>query len=149
MRNAACHSEGQSEALTTRGAHPEQDSSVPFASLRIPGNDQNRGAHGDIEPTADPLPDYFEYCDQGCDLFPACLKCPLPRCRYDEQAGGRRAATRLRDKELLRQRRLAGKSIAELAESFGVSKRTVQRIIRSSTLPPTPKGSSDRKEAIL
>ena len=148
MRNAACHSEGQAEALATRGVHPEQYSSVPFASLRAPGNGEQRRAQGDIEPTADPLPDYFEYCDRGCDLFPACLKCPLPRCRYDEQAGGRRAATRLRDKELLRQRRLAGKSIAELAESFGVSKRTVQRIIRSSTLSSTPRGNSDRKEVI-
>jgi len=96
----------------------------------------------DTEPRVDPLPDYFDYCDEGCDLFPSCLKCPLPRCRYDEQAGGRRAATRLRDGELLRQRKAHGKSVAELARSFGVSKRTIQRIIRASTL------SSNRKEGI-
>ena len=88
----------------------------------------------------DPLPDYFDYCDEGCDLFPSCLECPLPRCRYDEQSGGKRAATGLRDRELLRQRRLAGKSVAELARSFGVSKRTVQRIIRKSKTYSTPKG---------
>ena len=86
-----------------------------------------------VERIADPLPDYLEYCDQGCSLFPSCLQCPLPRCRYDEQEGGRRPATRLRDGELLRQRRLAGKSVAELARSFGVSTRTVQRIMRRSS----------------
>ena len=85
------------------------------------------------EPIADRLPDYFDYSDGGCDLFPSCLECPLARCRYDEQAGGRRATTRLRDQELLRQRRLAGKNVAELAKSFDVSKRTVQRIIRRSS----------------
>jgi len=106
MRNEACHAESKTE---------------------------KRRNGGDAEPIADALPDYFDYCDQGCDLFPSCLECPLPRCRYDEQAGGRRAATRLRDKELLRQRGLAGTNVAELAKSFGVSKRTVQRIIRRSS----------------
>ncbi|UCC60741.1 MAG: helix-turn-helix domain-containing protein [Dehalococcoidia bacterium] len=92
-------------------------------------------------PFADPLPDYFEYCDEGCDLFPSCLECPLPRFRYDEQAEGRRTTTSLRDHELIRQRYHEGKSIAELAGSFGVSKRTVQRIIRRSSNeqhPSTP-----------
>ena len=87
----------------------------------------------DCQPAADSLPDYFNYCDEGCALFPSCLKCPLPRCRHDEQPGGRRATTRLRDRELLRQREAPGRSVAELARSFGVSKRTVQRIIRRAS----------------
>ncbi len=94
---------------------------------------EKRRNRGDVEPIADPLPDYFDYCDQGCDLFPSCLECPLTHCRYDEHTGGRRTTTRLRDKELLRQRALAGKNVAELAKSFGVSKRTVQRIIRRAS----------------
>lgn len=94
---------------------------------------EKRGDRGDVERIADRLPDYFDYCDKGCALSPSCLECPLPRCRYDEQAGGTRAATRLRDKELLRQRTLASKNVAELAKSFGVSKRTVQRIIRRAS----------------
>jgi hypothetical protein len=87
----------------------------------------------DHQPVADPLPDYVNYCDEGCALAPSCLKCPLPRCRHDEQPGGGRAATRLRDRALLQQRALSGKSVAELAASFGISKRTVQRIIRRSS----------------
>jgi hypothetical protein len=82
---------------------------------------------------ADRLPDYVDYPDDGCSLFPSCLKCPLTRCRYDEQPGGRRAATRLRDRDLMRERRRGGKSAADLARSFGVSKRTVQRIIRRAS----------------
>ena len=106
MSNQACHSENKTEKRRNRA---------------------------DAEPIADRLPNYSDYCDEGCDLFPSCLECPLARCRYDEQAGERRAATRLRDKELLRQRSLACKNVAELAKSFAVSKRTVQRIIRRSS----------------
>jgi DNA invertase Pin-like site-specific DNA recombinase len=80
----------------------------------------------------DHLPDYSDYHDEGCDLSPSCLKCPLPRCRHDKQPQGRRAARSLRDMEILKQHNSAGKSAAELANQFGVSKRTIQRIIRRS-----------------
>jgi hypothetical protein len=84
----------------------------------------------DLELAADRLPDYSEYIDQGCDLSPSCLKCPLPRCRHDLEAQGSRSARMLRDREILRQRTAAGKSVAELATEYDLSKRTVQRIIR-------------------
>lgn len=81
--------------------------------------------------SGDSLPDYHEYRDEGCTLFPSCLECPLSRCRYDEQAEGqRRTALKLRDREVMRQRRETGEGAAELARIFGVSTRTVQRIIR-------------------
>jgi len=96
------------------------------------GDADGVGATRRVAP-GDRLPDYVDYSDDGCSLFPSCLNCPLPRCRYDEQAGGRRATTRLRDRELLKERRLSGKSAADLARSFGISKRTVQRIIRRSS----------------
>lgn len=70
----------------------------------------------------------FEYKDEGCDLFPSCLHCPLPKCRYDEQR--RQAAKELRNKEMLRLHEMEGLKIEELAERFRVSKRTVYRIIR-------------------
>lgn len=70
----------------------------------------------------------FEYKDQGCDLFPSCLHCPLPRCRYDEQR--RQTAKVLRNKEMLHLHEIEGLKIEELAERFAVSKRTVYRIIR-------------------
>jgi len=85
------------------------------------------------EIASDSHPEYSEYHDEGCALFSSCLKCPLPRCRYDEQAEGKRPAKWLRNREIMRQRSLAGVSVAELAKNFGVSKRTVQRIIRRSS----------------
>jgi hypothetical protein len=81
---------------------------------------------------ADRLPDYTEYPDQGCKLSPSCLKCPLPKCHLDVQAEGRRTARLLRDREILRRINVEGKSIAELARSYGLSRRTIYRIIRRS-----------------
>ncbi len=78
----------------------------------------------------DRLPDYSEYRDQGCDLSPSCLRCPLPKCRHDKQEGGRRVSKRLRDLEIFRQRTALGRSVSELAAEFDLSKRTIQRIMR-------------------
>ncbi len=68
----------------------------------------------------------FERRDQGCDLYPACLDCPLPRCRYDQR--GRRVKKELRDEEIVSLKG-QGQSAGELAQRFGVSRRTVQRIL--------------------
>ena len=84
----------------------------------------------EIELVPDRLPDYSEYRDQGCDLSPSCLRCPLPKCRHDKQEGGRRVSKRLRDLEIFRQRTASGRSISEMATEFDLSKRTIQRIIR-------------------
>ena len=84
----------------------------------------------EIELVPDRLPDYSEYPDQGCDLSPSCLTCPLPKCRHDKQEGGRRVSKRLRDLEIFRQRTVSGRSISEMATEFDLSKRTIQRIIR-------------------
>lgn len=75
----------------------------------------------------DELPQEQEhYQDDGCDLFPSCLRCPLNRCRYDDP--GRQTGKELRNAEILRLRQ-EGVSVCELAERFGVSRRTVYRII--------------------
>lgn len=76
-------------------------------------------------------PEYCSYGDQGCDLAPSCLNCPFPRCRFDAPGEGRRQVKGRRDRELVRLRR-QGATIAELARRFGVSKRTVHRILKSS-----------------
>jgi hypothetical protein len=78
----------------------------------------------------DALPEFTRYRDEGCDLYPSCLTCPLPRCRYDK-AGGVRAIFNLRrDREILRLRRRQGLSVDVLARRYGVSRRTVFRILR-------------------
>jgi len=68
----------------------------------------------------------IEYRDTGCDLHPACLSCPLPRCRYDEPHGSvsvrrretMQAAARLRSKGLM---------VSEVAQQLGISERSVYR----------------------
>ena len=71
--------------------------------------------------------EHCEYRDDGCDLFPSCLNCPLPRCRYDEPHK-KQARKGLRNREVTRLH-AAGMRITELSERFGVSKRTVHRIL--------------------
>jgi len=74
------------------------------------------------------LPEHLGYRDDGCDLFASCLNCPLPRCRYDEP-GRRQTAKDLRNKEIVHLHQKEGLKVEKLAQRFGVSKRTVYRII--------------------
>lgn len=80
-------------------------------------------------PLMDRLPEYFHYQDQGCYVSPSCLRCPLERCVYDEPAGGRDATQQSRDAEIYRLYRQRGPDVRGLAARFGVSRRTVHRIV--------------------
>ena len=77
----------------------------------------------------DALPEHVEYRDRGCDLFPSCLSCPLPRCRYDEPGGVRAMLNRVRDREIRRMRFDDGVAVNEIARRFQVSRRTVFRAL--------------------
>ena len=85
-----------------------------------------------VESIIDLLPEESYYPDLGCDLFPACLSCPLPRCRYDEPLALKYASKRRRDKEIIRLKSEEGMTIKQLASTFGVSRRTIHRIVRRS-----------------
>jgi DNA-binding CsgD family transcriptional regulator len=78
----------------------------------------------------DLLPDKVEWRDEGCELSPSCLNCPLPKCVEDEPRGQQRLrmeARRRRTAELRRR----GQSVKEIAGLFGVSRRTVQRALEN------------------
>jgi hypothetical protein len=118
-------------------------SSCPSAPSSKPATSSRRTWRGG--PVAAHVED-IEYPDEGCDLSPSCLNCPLPLCRYDQPGGVRRVQTMARDEEisrLYRQERAPPEVIASL---FGISRRTVFRVLarrRSATtgLPspqPTP-----------
>lgn len=77
---------------------------------------------------ADALPEFFDYRDTGCSVHPACLTCPLPKCRYDTRGGERAYRLAARD-PLIRAAREAGESIEDIAERFKVSRRTVFRVL--------------------
>ncbi|OGO50024.1 MAG: hypothetical protein A2148_02935, partial [Chloroflexi bacterium RBG_16_68_14] len=76
----------------------------------------------------DALPEHVAFRDGGCALAPSCLRCPLERCRYDEPGGARRLFQRPRD-EAVRRRRGEGADIDALSAEFGLSRRSVFRIL--------------------
>jgi hypothetical protein len=76
----------------------------------------------------DSLPERTGYQDDGCEIHPQCLTCPLPRCRYDEPGGLMGLLNGLRDGEIVALRS-RGVSIEEIANTFDVSRRTVFRVL--------------------
>ena len=83
-------------------------------------------------PAKDLRPEYVQYRDEGCELAPKCLSCPLPKCRHDDPGWlGRRARKRKAEaiKEAWRKESLKPKA---LVARFGVSRRTVHRILQEA-----------------
>jgi len=83
---------------------------------------------GDSEP--DLLPEYCQYTDEGCEFAGSCLGCSLSRCVYDLPGGKQRWLKEMRDKEVVKHFANGGKGVKELATVFGISQRTVQRILK-------------------
>lgn len=90
----------------------------------------------------DLLPEQTGYRDDGCYIHPKCLTCPLPRCIYDESDGGRAMLKEMRDQELLKVYRKEGLDVAKLAERFGISRRSVYRIISQNKASKKDKAQS-------
>jgi hypothetical protein len=76
----------------------------------------------------DVKPEYVTYKDEGCRFHPSCLQCPYPTCFYDRFPSRRNW---LKEKRNLEISKLAdsGWKIKDLCLLFGLSYRTVQRII--------------------
>ena len=77
------------------------------------------------------------YKDDGCDMGTSCLSCSLPRCIYDEPGGKRGQQRRQRNREIVRLRRRQRLKIGELASRYGVSNRTVYRILAQRVIEET------------
>ena len=77
----------------------------------------------------DDLPEYTRFRDEGCDVAPSCLNCPLPQCKYDDPAGLHRQKRDGRNEEI-RSLRRQGKSPSEIAQTFGIAVRTVYRALK-------------------
>lgn len=84
----------------------------------------------------DTLPELTAYRDEGCEVSPTCLECPLPRCKYDDPDWYRRLRLASRDARVLEALRTERGRPAELARRFGVSLRTVQRIMKRARASP-------------
>jgi hypothetical protein len=75
-------------------------------------------------------PEYCHYKDDGCELADSCLNCPFPDCIYAQPGGRQQWLKGLRDREVLRLFTTRGKGEKELAFMFGVSRRTIQRMLK-------------------
>ncbi len=76
----------------------------------------------------DALPEHMGYQDGGCVMSPTCLRCPLVRCRYDQPGGVRKLRMTDRD-ETLRRFHDEGTPVDALAVQYGLSRRSVFRIL--------------------
>ena len=90
-----------------------------------------------IATLVDVLPERFPYRDDGCEVSVSCLRCPLPQCKYDDPGWLRREKRRERDQEVVTTLREQGLSVAEAADRFSLSERTVFRMSLANldTLP--------------
>ncbi len=86
----------------------------------------------------DALPEEIRYRDDGCDIHPQCLTCPLPRCRYDEPGGLRGMLNAYRDQQIVALRG-DGAPVDQIAEQYNLSRRTVFRILSAGS----PSGASE------
>ena len=97
-------------------------------SLELIGDVTVTRAHVEL----DLPPEYCHYRDEGCEFADSCLNCPFPKCIYEQPRGRQRWLKGRRDREMARQFKFEGKGVSELAQIFSVSRRTVQRALRSS-----------------
>lgn len=79
------------------------------------------------EPSVDALPEFFTYRDEGCDVAPACLRCPLKQCKYDDPAARQRELAQARHEPVLL---LLSQGVPArlVAEQTGMGIRTVHRL---------------------
>lgn len=107
-------------------------------STEIGRETRQASRHGEVQlrlrVRADALPEYTRYRDDGCDIHPHCLSCPLPRCRYEEPGGLRALMNADRDAQII-QLRLEGMAVEDLADRFRVSRRTVFRVLCRAEAP--------------
>jgi hypothetical protein len=76
-------------------------------------------------------PEYCHYKDEGCELAESCLNCPFPGCIYDVPRGKQHLLKSRRDRQILHQFQKEGRGVKELAIAFGISQRTVQRVLKN------------------
>ena len=79
----------------------------------------------------DTLPENANYHDAGCDVSKSCLNCSLIVCKYDDPGWVRRTGRLTRDIRVIESRRKNHLTVPELAAKFGLSSRTIHRIIKN------------------
>lgn len=92
---------------------------------------------------AEDASEFYHYVDTGCEVSDSCLDCPLPRCRYDDPVWYQRNRRLARDFRIVHTMQREALSIDDTAERFGITNRTVFRILqrcREATMQDSPAG---------
>ena len=66
--------------------------------------------------------------DLGCEAAPKCLECPLPQCKHDDPAAYQRCQRQRMDAARIATMDRENLTVAEAAERFNITIRTVFRI---------------------
>ena len=96
----------------------------------------------------DTLPEHSKYRDAGCEVARSCLDCTLPLCKYDDPGWLQRESRRNRDEAILRARHGEDLSVAAVASRFGVSTRTVHRVLQTGGATRRHAASDDEEPVI-
>ena len=123
-----------SSVITVGGERLGLPLTVQAPVQSFPGRTQGRSREGrrfNRVRRGDTLPEETRYRDDGCAVNPTCLTCPLPRCRYDDTRTLRAILNEPRDQQILDLRE-AGMATTELSARFGISKRTIFRILENA-----------------
>jgi helix-turn-helix resolvase-like protein len=120
-------------AIEERPATAERQMELPIAVLLQMSRERRHRASARVASRfprvrGDSLPEVTRYRDDGCDIHPQCLTCPLPRCRYEDPGGLKGMLNGMRDREIVRLK-ARGMAVEEIADEFGVSRRTVFRVL--------------------
>ncbi len=99
--------------------------------------------HRSSTPNVDVVPELYPYRDDGCEVAPKCLNCPLPQCKYDDPGWMQRQRRQRRDLEVLAVRARERLTVPQLARRFAVSQRTVFRILARQGEPVAVPSSAD------
>lgn len=107
----------------------------------LDAGDGEDGDEGKIKPLHymrdDAFADTRHWVDDGCDVSPSCLTCPLPVCRYDIQGGIKMLAS-IRRNEQIMLLHSQGHTAEFISGQVGISLRSVFRILRKQK--PDPSG---------
>ena len=104
---------------------------MDFVTREICDEELEKDGEENEESEPDLPPEYCHYKDEGCEFLDSCLNCPLPKCLYDEPRGKQKWLKELRNREIERLY-LEGWKIRELAMMLGLSRRTIQRALKSN-----------------
>ena len=81
----------------------------------------------------DTVPERYPYRDDGCEVSPSCLRCPLPQCKYDDPGWFQRQKRGERDRRVMTALAESDLSVPQVATLFALSQRTIFRILRRAS----------------